>query len=147
MKEEYFDPRRSLGFQSLLTFRAFRAALERRLKGSSVSSTQFIALAHLVGLGPLAQADLASLLGITPASAVRLVDRLERDGWVRRVPDPRDRRVNRIVPTNRALEVWRRLSQIAWSLLDEAYGGIAPEEIAAGISLLEKVRRNLGEDV
>ncbi|GAB4242074.1 MAG: MarR family transcriptional regulator [Acidobacteriota bacterium] len=147
MQGELFDPRQSLGFQCLLTYRAFRAALERRLKHSGVSSTQFIALAHLVSLGPLPQAELAAQLGITPASAVRLVDRMERDGWVRREAAPQDRRINLVVATDAALEVWRELSQHAWALLKEAYAGIDPAQIAGAIALLERVRRNLGAEL
>lgn len=146
MQDEEFSPWESLGFHCLLTYRAFRAALERRLENSKISSTQFIALAHLVALGPLPQADLAAQMGITPASAVRLVDRMARDGWVRREADPQDRRVNRIVLTEKAHESWKELSRQPRSLLQQAYQGIDRREIDAAIGVLRAVRRNLGAD-
>jgi len=138
------DPRESLGFHCALTFRAFTAALDRRLAGSGVSPTQFVALAHLIALGPMAQTELAGHLAITPASAVRLVDRMERDGWVVREADPADRRVNRVVPTAEARRVWGRISRHGRTLLAQAYEGIDAAEIARVMELLARVRANLG---
>jgi len=138
------DPRESLGFHCALTFRAFTAALERRLTGSGVSPTQFVALAHLIALGPMPQASLAGHLAITPASAVRLVDRMERDGWVVREADPADRRVKRVAPTAEARRVWGRISRHGRAVVDEAYGGIKTAEITRVMELLARVRANLG---
>lgn len=137
------DPRESLGFHCALTFRAFTAVLERRLAGSGVSPTQFVALAHLIALGPMVQAELAGHLSITPASVVRLVDRMERDGWVERQADPQDRRVKRIVPTAEARQVWRRMSRYGKAVLEQAYGGIDAGEITQVMGVLARVRENL----
>ena len=140
------DPQESLGFHCALTFRAFTAALERRLAGSGVSATQFVALAHLIALGPMVQASLAGRLGITPASAVRLIDRMERDGWVARQADPEDRRVKRVVPTDEARAMWRSVSRHGRAVLGQAYRGIEPQEITRAMHLLERVRANLEKE-
>ena len=42
--------------------------------------------------GPLAPTDLARLLGFTTGGVTTVLDRLERAGYVRRRPDPADRR-------------------------------------------------------
>ncbi len=42
--------------------------------------------------GRLTVGRLAEVTGLTTGSATRMVDRLEQAGWVRRVPDPTDRR-------------------------------------------------------
>ncbi|WP_432093982.1 MarR family winged helix-turn-helix transcriptional regulator [Streptomyces sp. bgisy100] len=42
--------------------------------------------------GPLSTGGVAELTGLTPGSATRLVDRLEKAGLAERRPDPRDRR-------------------------------------------------------
>ncbi len=139
-----FNPRDSIGFQCSLTFRAFTSALERKLKGTGVSRGQFVALAHLIGLGPMTQSELASKLGIAAASIVRLVDRMERDGWVKRGPASGDRRVKVVSPTEKALEIWGQLSRHARSLLEEAYRGLPPDEIESAIRTLTQIRRNLG---
>ncbi len=138
------DPYESLGFLCNLTFKAFVSVLERKLKGTQVSRAQFLALAHLTALGPLSQRELSNLLSIAPATAVRLVDRMERDGWVTRQVDPDDRRVKRVVPTDRASEVWEEVSKSGRATLEQAYRGIQPEEIETVKRILERLRRNLG---
>ena len=42
--------------------------------------------------GPLAPTDLARLLGFTTGGVTTVLDRLERAGYIRRQPDPTDRR-------------------------------------------------------
>ena len=42
--------------------------------------------------GPLAPTDLARLLGFTTGGVTTVLDRLERAGYIRRRPDPADRR-------------------------------------------------------
>lgn len=138
------DPYESLGFHCNLTLKAFVAALEVRLKGTGVSPVQHMALAHLTALGPLSQAELADRLSITPATTARLVDRMERDGWVVRRSDAEDARVNRVVLTEQAGEMWEKISKSARELLNDAYRGVHPAEIETVKRVLERVRRNLG---
>jgi MarR family transcriptional regulator for hemolysin len=139
-----FDPQESLGFHCNLTLKAFLGAWERRLKGTGVSPAQLQALAHLVATGPLSQAELVNRLSITPASGVRLVDRMVRDGWVIRQPDPEDGRVNLVVPTKRTLKFWEEHSRSGWEILEQAYQGIQPDELETVKRVLGQVRRNLG---
>ena len=139
-----FDPYESLCFHCNLTLKAFVSGLEGKLKGTGVSQAQFRALAHLVALGPLSQSELADRLSITAATAVRLVDRMERDGWVIRKADLEDGRVKRIELTDEATMAWGKVSNAGRELLAEAYKGIPKEEIEAVKSVLEQVRRNLG---
>lgn len=54
--------------------------------------TDVHALAALLEAGPVGVSRLAELMGTTVGAATRLVDRLERGGYVRREPDPTDRR-------------------------------------------------------
>lgn len=53
----------------------------------------------------LTASDLAKAVVLSSGGATRLVDRLERDGLIRRLPDERDRRIVRVAPTERGLEV------------------------------------------
>jgi MarR family transcriptional regulator for hemolysin len=137
------DPHESLGFHCSLTVKAFMGALERRLKGLGVSKAQFLALEHLIASGPLSQSDLVERLSITPATGVRLVDRMERDGWVIRRPRPGDGRVKLVVPTKLITELWPEVSRAGRELLDQAYRGLRPAEINTVKRVLKTVRRNL----
>jgi MarR family transcriptional regulator for hemolysin len=139
------DPHESLGFHCSLTLKAFVGALDRKLKDTGVSPAQFLALAHLIALGPLSQSELVDRLSITSATGVRLVDRMERDGWVTRQLDPKDGRVKLVVLTERAVEIWDEVSRGAREMLNQAYKGVHPAEIETVKRVLERVRRNLKE--
>src|SRR5919109_4685045 len=86
---------------------ALLAALEREMRRMSGQSVLFShAVAERVGMhptdleclgfladeGPLPAGRLAELTGLTTGAVTRMVDRLERAGYVRREADPRDRR-------------------------------------------------------
>jgi len=138
-----FSPYESLGFHCNLTFKAFSAALEKKLSGKEVSRVQFMALAHLIALGTMPQKELAELLTITPASTVRLVDRLARDGWVERILDPGDRRVKLISPTQKAVNTWEDMSDYVQQITVKAYVGLSDAQIDMVKGVLQKVRENL----
>jgi DNA-binding MarR family transcriptional regulator len=62
--------------------------------------TDVHAIGALMEIGPTGVRRLADLMGMTTGAVTRLVDRLERAGYVRREPDPADRRrvVVQVVP-------------------------------------------------
>ena len=70
--------------------------------------TDVHAIGALLELGPIGARQLADLMGMTTGAVTRLVDRLERGGYVRREPDSADRRrvVLRVVP-ERIAEIGR----------------------------------------
>jgi hypothetical protein len=67
---------------------------------AGVHSTDFEALDVLDWSGPISAGELAKRVGVTSGAITGVVDRLERDGWVRRVRDLGDRRkvIVEIVP-------------------------------------------------
>lgn len=137
------DPNDSLGFHCNLTVKTFVASLEERLKGTGISPSQHRALAHLLALGPLALTDLVKRLGISTPTGVRLVDRMERDGWVTRELDHEDSRKKNLVPTEKAHDVWATVSIAGREMLIQAYQGIPTEEIETVKKVLSQVRKNL----
>src|SRR5262245_23033256 len=86
---------------------ALLAALEREQRRASAQGVLFgQAVADRLGInhsdlesldllrwaGPVTAGRLAELTGLTTGAVTRMIDRLERDGFVRREPDPADRR-------------------------------------------------------
>src|SRR4051794_4320617 len=63
------------------------------------------AVSYLATYGPMPQAQLARLMGLTSGGVTGVVDRLERVGAARRANDPNDRRRNRVELTERAATV------------------------------------------
>ncbi|WP_030412809.1 MarR family winged helix-turn-helix transcriptional regulator [Streptomyces sp. NRRL S-1448] len=73
--------------------------------------------------GPLTVKQIAEMTGLTTGSATRLVDRLERGGYVARTPDQQDRRRVLVTPVPdriaRVAAVWDDLGRSWQALLDE----------------------------
>ncbi|MFF0311987.1 MarR family winged helix-turn-helix transcriptional regulator [Streptosporangium sp. NPDC004379] len=68
----------------------FNQAMADRI-GLHPTDVQCIALLDLEP-GPVTTGEIARLTGLASGSASRLVDRLKKAGFVRRLPDPNDRR-------------------------------------------------------
>jgi MarR family transcriptional regulator, transcriptional regulator for hemolysin len=64
----------------------------RRLEASGDSMLSWQVLAHLVRVGKSTQTEVALALAQHPAGVSRLVEELDRQGYVLRRRDPRDRR-------------------------------------------------------
>ena len=75
-----------------------RVNLQGTILGQSIairlglSDSDVEALETLIDTGAATAGRLAELMGLTTGAVTRLVDRLEQSGYVRRVPDPADRR-------------------------------------------------------
>jgi DNA-binding MarR family transcriptional regulator len=76
------------------------------------------------------------------ARLVRILDRMESEGWLERRKDPRDRRVRCLYLTDKAkplLDDVRELIDVTW---DEAFAGIPKQKSEMVIELLDTVRGN-----
>jgi len=120
--------------------RAWRRALDERLQPLGLSQAKWLALLHLARAGGgLPHGELAARIGIEPATLVRLIDRLERDGWVTRAPDPADGRGKRVALTCRAQGLSARLERTARALRTELLADLPLEDLATAIRVLEHV--------
>jgi DNA-binding MarR family transcriptional regulator len=85
----------------LQTAQAIEERLEAALVGVDLSVAKYSALKQLAAADePLSLSDMAARLVCVRSNVSQLVDRLEADGLVRRVEDPRDRRCVRAALTD-----------------------------------------------
>jgi DNA-binding MarR family transcriptional regulator len=139
------DPLRILGFLlkdvSRLSSRNFeRLAGEA---GLGLTLAQCKVLIYLQRNQGINQVRLAYLSETDPMTLVRILDRMEQDGWIERRPDPQDRRARRLHLKPAATPVLKQI----WSLADRAraqlLGDLSLAEREQLVSLLERVHRNL----
>ncbi len=69
----------------------FNQAVSERA-GINVTETQCLNLLSMNSSAPLTAGHLAKMIGISTGATTRLIDRLERGGYVRRIKSPEDRR-------------------------------------------------------
>jgi len=98
-----------------------------------LSHAGLIAL-HLVGEEPTSQTDLASRARVENQTMSRTLDRLEREGFIARERDPRDRRRHIITRTPAGAKAWESARNLEANVFPELKD---PEGLRA--SLLELI--------
>jgi len=108
-----------------------------------LSATEEKALDLLDRSGPLTAGELARRSGLAPASVTGLIDRLERKGFVRRVPNPDDRRSVLVeVEAERVFASMAPLFADWVRSLEELYAGYTDEQLETILHfLIEAARR------
>jgi DNA-binding MarR family transcriptional regulator len=92
---------------------------------------------------PPNQNELAASLELGSASVGELLLRLEKSGFVRRIPDPQDRRSKRVVVAERGLEVLEQMRVVARVNNARIMSGVAATEENALNDVLGRMKRNL----
>jgi len=87
--------------------------------------------------------DLGRKINLEPSSMTGLLDRMERDDLVKRIIDPNDRRVQRIILTPYAISILPDIVEIVFKLLDTVFEGIPKKDVETTKSVLRKVLSNL----
>lgn len=135
-------------FYDFLTGKA-STAIARRLqrnfkeKGIEITAEQWSVLYYLWGEEGLTQQELATRTFRDKPSITRLIDNLERDNLVVRVPDKHDRRVNLIYLSNAGKELQKTCMEQANKTLSEAIKGIDETHIRLAKETLKAVFDNL----
>jgi MarR family transcriptional regulator for hemolysin len=123
------------------TSRAWRQALDRRLKFLGVSQASWMTIAVAAkAKGPLSQSELAQRLDVEGATMVAMVDRLVKAGFVVREPSMTDRRVKRVVLTPAGDRLYDRVRTEAAAFRKELLDGIDPKKLLAATDLLENLQ-------
>ena len=91
----------------------------------------------------LTQTELAERLHVQPATMTRMLQRMERAGFLRRQPDPRDQRVSRVYLTEEGCAIQESVRRIWHQLEEETLAGFTPEEQGVVRTFLLRMRENL----
>jgi MarR family transcriptional regulator for hemolysin len=136
------NPLRTFGFLLKETSRLYVVRFEQRACALGLTLPQCKVLVYLADHEGISQVQLAELTELEPMTLVRVLDRMESDGWLERRSDPADRRARRLYLKAKG----KPLVDEVWHLVDltrrEAFAGIPRKHAELMIELLEKVRSN-----
>jgi len=128
----------------VLIARRWRSLLDERLRGMDQSSARMEAMAAILALPPLsAQVDIAKRLRIEGPTITRMLDALEKDNLVSRLPDPNDRRTNLLELTPHGSETLREIFSVTDDLRARLLKGFSEEQIGLLNELLEELLTRL----
>lgn len=107
---------------------------------------QFMLIDLLWNHGELSQQQLADLMHKDKNSVTKLVDAIERKGFVVRQQSATDRRANILILTEKANQLKPGAKLKGISILDEMLDGIEEEELRAFLKTLHKLNANMTVD-
>ena len=119
--------------------------IRRRLqKRFAITLPRFDLLAQLERYPEgLRMSELSKRMMVSTGNITGLTDRLEAEGLVRRVEDPKDRRAYLVKLTPLGREVFREMAQVHEAWIKELLGGLSAEEMQDLYELLGKLKRSL----
>jgi MarR family transcriptional regulator for hemolysin len=127
------------------TSRAWRQAVDRRLKSLGVSQASWMTIAVAAkARAPLSQSELADRLAVEGATMVAMVDRLVKAGLVIREPSTTDRRIKRVVLTQAGNLLYGKVLAEAAAFRKELLANIDPKALLVATELLEGLEGIIG---
>ncbi|MGI9577545.1 MAG: MarR family winged helix-turn-helix transcriptional regulator [Microthrixaceae bacterium] len=139
------DPREDELFVAAYRLQLAITRLSRLLRQevhAELTPSQISVLSTIRRSGPITLGELAETERVAPPSVTRMVDRLESDGFVERIPDEGDRRVCRVTVTDRAevMVAEARRHKAAW--LSEHMADLGPKDqqrLQAAVGAIEEL--------
>lgn len=101
----------------------------RELAGISLERSAVVLLRQIADSEPLRPGELANLLAVEASHITRQVQRLQEAGYVTRVPDPEDRRAQRIRLTAAGEAAVVRIREVKCHTMRMALEGWSPQEL------------------
>ncbi|MFO1237591.1 MAG: MarR family winged helix-turn-helix transcriptional regulator [Alphaproteobacteria bacterium] len=137
----------SAGYLTNWAARLFARAIDRRLKPLGLASGQMPILFALAGGGALTQKRLAAIAAIEQPTMAATLARMERDGLVKRTPDPNDRRSALVALTPAAERKAAAVREAVEEVNAAALSRLGTRERAAFLKALQTVTGALEEDL
>jgi MarR family transcriptional regulator for hemolysin len=123
--------------------RRLRYRLDARLSPYRLTAVQWGVLAYLTHEDGQSQAWLQQRLAIEGATLTPIVQRLEREGWIRRTCDPVDRRRQLVWLTERSRELLPKLAEEVERYRQESLRGFSDAEADILSALLARMEANV----
>lgn len=133
----------SLGYQVNQLARLLAHALAGRIAPYGVVPGQFAQLLALFEQDGLTQRELCDRVRIEQATMANTLQRMQRDGLVRCVPDPDDKRRMRVYLTDQARAIEHDVVAAARELNASATEGLTDAEVAQYLDLTARLIKNL----
>ena len=140
-----FDKTASAGYMVNHLARLFAREIHARIGPLGLTPGTFPAMLELWAEDGLTQRDLVARLDIEQATMANTLARMERDGLIRRTPDPKDRRAQRVWLTETGRALQGPATAAAREVNAAALDGLGADERAAFLETLATVVRGLQE--
>lgn len=125
-----------------ITYLSTRASQHERLMaiaGVPLDRAALALLRQVADSEPLRPGELANRLGVEASHVTRTVQQLEKSGYLTRVPDPADRRAQRIELTGTGRQAVARVREVGARGMQSALADWKPEELRQLATLFHRM--------
>ena len=139
------DPDFATGFLVHDISRIRKKVVDKAMAPMGISRSQFWVLVNVARFGQegIAQTRLARLMNVGKVSLGGLIDRMEANGILERLPDPIDRRAKKVLMTEKGQDLLHQLQAVALDLNKHFMKGITKEQNKLLDGLLHTMKHNL----
>lgn len=124
--------------------RAWRQAIDRRLKHLGISQASWMAIALTAKeKEPPSQTRLAARVGVEDPTMVATIDRLVKAGYMLRTPSATDRRVKLLSLTDAGREIYLSVKKEAEVVRHEMLGNADPAVLRVVTEFLEAMQADI----
>lgn len=141
-----FEREKSSGYMINWAARMMARAIDRRLKGTGISSGCMPVIFALGNGAALSQKQLAEMAAIEQPTMAATLSRMERDGLIRRRTNPDDRRSALVSLTAEAMAKTQKVREAGQSVNARALADFSEEERALFLAMLKRVVDALADD-
>lgn len=120
-----------------------RICFNRRARHLGLTRSQWRVLSIARRNPGIRQSRIACMMEIEPITLGRLLDRMQKSGWIERKEDPKDRRVNSILLTDKARDILSQMRPIALDVRRDALKGFTAEEYTTLLTYLKRMKTNV----
>lgn len=138
-----FERERSAGYMTNLAARLFARAIERKLRGSGVAVGYLPIFFALGNGGALSQKALTELAAVEQPTMAATLSRMERDGLVKRSPDPADGRSSLFTLTPDAVAKTDFIRAAVADINDVAAAALTEGQLPLYLDMLKRIVRAL----
>ena len=134
-----FDKSQSAGYLANHLARLFAQGLHGRIGPLGLAPAQFMTMLELWAEDGLTQADLVARLDVEQATMANTLSRMERDGLVRRLPHPEDKRARQNWLTSKGADLQAPATAAAQAQNERALRGLTAAEQQVLLALMRRV--------
>lgn len=122
-----------------------RKFTEKQVKQLNMTYPQLGALMALIRKDNITQRELAELLETDTTTAMVLCDSLEKKGWLMRTRDRNDRRVNRLIMTDKGKDIYTQAMSLIMAGYEYVFKRAPSDELSKVLPFLEKIYKHIKE--
>ncbi len=109
------------------------------LEDYNITPPQFAALLALIDSGEITMGELCQKLYLACSTVTDLIDRMEKNGYVERFKDRKDRRVIRLRVLPSGMEIYEYVIKARKAYLETVLASVDPQEQLVLVSSLQKL--------